>query len=454
MSTFKQFLAKDIKVVPFTVNKDFTFNSSEFSSSVADTGTYKEFVGIDRFQGTNLSGSLFETATDPTTGAISTQYQRQVYDSVKELYYSNYISSSWGDPGTAIQRESISGSINTPSYYNYLSSTLTASRYFPTSSNATISVTSIPSKLFGEYIQPKSFDFQYTDSASAVLQIWDDGEGNLYSSGSYSFYSESVFTTSVVAEFDSLFDEQNPPQEGAYLRLDFNTPISIPSGYVLTQIDYGPEAQTPFTIGGIGVSGYTTASLIGNDLNFITLTSTYLETSDPGQFYFTSSNNPNPGPPADVITLIYTSASFEGSGSISANENVGNIIYEHGMAIFTNQGLPIRNLTLNANVTCSFKSAFTIYETQYKCTARESEFNFSLNPSISSGSTAYSSSIGTFYTPSEFLYDYATGSYFSPYISTIGMYDDDQNLLAVAKLAQPIQSSPTTDTTILVNLDL
>ena len=85
---------------------------------------------------------------------------------------------------------------------------------------------------------------------------------------------------------------------------------------------------------------------------------------------------------------------------------------------------------------------------------RENEFNFSLNPSLSSGSTAYSSSVGTYYLPSEFLYDYATGSYFSPYISTIGMYDDNQNLLAVAKLAQPIQSSPTTDTTILVNLDL
>jgi hypothetical protein len=33
------------------------------------------------------------------------------------------------------------------------------------------------------------------------------------------------------------------------------------------------------------------------------------------------------------------------------------------------------------------------------------------------------------------------------------LYNDNQELLAVAKLAQPIQSSPTTDTTILINLD-
>ena len=452
MSAFKQFLAKDIKVVPFTVNKQFTFDSSAFIKSLADFGTYKYDVGIDRFQGINLSGSLFEPATDPTTGTISTQYQRQVYDSVKELYYSNFISSSWGDVGTAIQRESISGSINTPSYYNYLSSTLTASRHFPTASNATISVTSIPSKLFGEYIQPKSFDFKYTDSASAVLQIYDDGEGNLYSSASYAFYSESIFTETIVAAFGAFAEEIDPfTHPGAYRRLDFTSSISIPSGYTITQIDYSPTGQTPFNVGAITDPINTTASLQGTDLDLFNVDSSGIIAGDPGQSFFTSSNSPSVG---DLITITYVSESFEGSGSISANENVGNIIYEHGMAVYTNQNLPIKDLTLNSNVTCSFTSAFTIFETQYKCTIRENEFNFSLNPSLSSGSTAYSSSVGTYYLPSEFLYDYATGSYFSPYISTIGMYDDNQNLLAVAKLAQPIQSSNTTDTTILVNLDL
>lgn len=454
MSTFKQFLAKDIKVVPFTVNKEFTFNSSEFSSSIADTGTYKEFVGIDRYYGTNLSGSLFETATDPTTGVIDVQYQRQVYDSVKELYYSNFISSSWGDINTAIPTQEISGSIHTPSYYNYLSSTLTASRHFPTASGAHVSVTSIPSKLFGEYIQPKSFNFKYTDSASAVFQVYDDGEGNLYSSASYSFYSESIFTETIVAGFlPPLIDEQDPPQPGAYTSLAFTASITIPSGYTLTQIDWNPGGNTPFTLGGIGsgTPGIITSSLQGNNLDYFNVHESHITIGDVGQAYFTSSNSPGAG---DTVTLTYVSSSFEESGSVATNENVGNIIYEHGMVIFTNQNAPLKSLTIDPNVTCSFYSSKAIYESQYKCTIRESEFNFSLNPSISSGSTAYSSSIGTFYTPSEFLYDYATGSYFSPYISTIGLYDNDQNLLAVAKLAQPLQSSLTTDTTILVNLDL
>ena len=82
----------------------------------------------------------------------------------------------------------------------------------------------------------------------------------------------------------------------------------------------------------------------------------------------------------------------------------------------------------------------TIYETQYKCTLRESEFNFSLNPSLLSGSDGS-------------VYGYVTSSYFNPYVTTVGLYDEAQNLLAVGKLAQPLPTSATTDTTILVNID-
>jgi hypothetical protein len=57
METFKQFLAKDIKIIPFTANKDFSFTSDNFYTSSADNNTYKKYVGINRFYGKNLSGS-------------------------------------------------------------------------------------------------------------------------------------------------------------------------------------------------------------------------------------------------------------------------------------------------------------------------------------------------------------------------------------------------------------
>ena len=96
---------------------------------------------------------------------------------------------------------------------------------------------------------------------------------------------------------------------------------------------------------------------------------------------------------------------------------------------------------LSTNATCSFSSSLEIYETQYKATIRENEFNFSQNPSIISGSTD-----GT-------VYDFVTGSYFSPYVTTVGLYDDSQELLAVGKLSQPLPTSRTTDTTIFINID-
>ena len=93
-----------------------------------------------------------------------------------------------------------------------------------------------------------------------------------------------------------------------------------------------------------------------------------------------------------------------------------------------------------SNVTCSFSSSYTLFETQYKCTIGADEFNYSSNPSIISGSEGQ-------------MYDFATGSYFAPYVTTVGLYDESYNLLAVGKLAKPLPTSRTTDTTILINFD-
>lgn len=94
----------------------------------------------------------------------------------------------------------------------------------------------------------------------------------------------------------------------------------------------------------------------------------------------------------------------------------------------------------DTNVTMSFSSSYDIFETQYKCTIDSSEFGYSTNP------TLFKNNIGE-------VYDFATGSYFSPYITAVGLYNDNNDLLAIAKLSQPLSTSPTTDTTILINID-
>jgi hypothetical protein len=126
------------------------------------------------------------------------------------------------------------------------------------------------------------------------------------------------------------------------------------------------------------------------------------------------------------------------SGSGSPPSEAAIITYSHGIVV----GTFLSNFLAINNITCSFQSSRTIYETQFKCTIRPDEFNFSLNPSLISGSTD-----GT-------PYDFITGSYFAPYVTTVGLFNENQELLAVAKLAQPLPTSRTTDTTIVINLDM
>jgi len=340
MIAFKQLLSSDVIVTPLEVNKAFTFSGSQLISSS---------VGIDRFLGVLSTSSLFNPISEPTTGYLSTQYQTLVYNSIKELYYSNYLGNLYGTPQNTASLIPDSVPIlsnpnlpttgvlvgTTPSpglYDNYLQSTLTFPRFFPSSSYIsptgssygtgsygigifqgyqvlpTIGVISIPSRLYGDFIQPSSFIFTAPSGT-----IYDDGEGNLLLSGS--------------------------------------------------------------------------DALCGNI------------------FY---------GQGLAVIT----------SGSVSAS-------------IF----LDILNYVTSSNVTCSFSSSLTIYENQYKCTIRENEFTYTLNPTLQ---TDQSGSLPGF----------VTGSYWSPYVTTVGLYDEAQNLLAIGKLAQPLQTSPTTDTTILINIDM
>ena len=49
--------------------------------------------------------------------------------------------------------------------------------------------------------------------------------------------------------------------------------------------------------------------------------------------------------------------------------------------------------------------------------------------------------------------DFATGSYFEPYISTVGLYDDEYNLIAIGKLSEPVQNDPDIEMTFVIRFD-
>ena len=86
------------------------------------------------------------------------------------------------------------------------------------------------------------------------------------------------------------------------------------------------------------------------------------------------------------------------------------------------------------------RNSETVTSTHYFVRVKNGEYNFSNNPSFVTGS------VGEFAQPT-FIGDPKT------YITTVGMYNDRQELLAVAKLSQPVQKSFSNESLIKVKLD-
>ena len=89
--------------------------------------------------------------------------------------------------------------------------------------------------------------------------------------------------------------------------------------------------------------------------------------------------------------------------------------------------------------TLSFKNKHTIYEKIVKCTIKSEELNSSYNPSLQQSGS---------------LIPFATSSSFNPYMTGVALYDDANNILAVAKFGQPIPLSGKTDFNVFIKLDM
>jgi hypothetical protein len=105
-------------------------------------------------------------------------------------------------------------------------------------------------------------------------------------------------------------------------------------------------------------------------------------------------------------------------------------------------------ITHTGSFQLSFKNNHTVYENEVRCLIPSTEFNLSYNPSLVSGSYL-SGSLRNFATGSTL----PSGSHFTPYATAIGLYNDDGDLLAIAKFGKPILMSPYTDMTFVVKYD-
>ena len=140
----------------------------------------------------------------------------------------------------------------------------------------------------------------------------------------------------------------------------------------------------------------------------------------------------------------------DGEGNvISGSDVVGQIFYSHGIVTLTTHSCDLIGDDVDGNglprtTTIAFSSSFTIHEHQYKCTIAENEFGFSTNPTLLTSSDAVDNTQ---------YYGYVTESYFEPYVTCVGLYNENKELMAVGKLSFPLPVSQFTDTTIYINMD-
>ena len=77
------------------------------------------------------------------------------------------------------------------------------------------------------------------------------------------------------------------------------------------------------------------------------------------------------------------------------------------------------------------------------CTVNADEYNYTHNISTRKIQT----------TQNPVLSNFATSSLFKPYVTTVGLYNEDNELLVVGKLGQPIRMSDETDSHFIVRWD-
>ena len=166
----------------------------------------------------------------------------------------------------------------------------------------------------------------------------------------------------------------------------------------------------------------------------------------------------------------------QGSGSV-----VGNVFYKTGMLVFTDTG-SYKDVALGTGTDgfeIDYRSTHTIYQHEYTVISTAGQFNTTRNISATyqrSGSVTVvegaepryyfppgdnpnggPNSTGSFnssYEATQFVENFVTHSQFAPYMTTIGLYNDNNELLVVGRTSKPIKNDPTMDMSFVLRFDV
>ena len=140
------------------------------------------------------------------------------------------------------------------------------------------------------------------------------------------------------------------------------------------------------------------------------------------------------------------------SGSAYQTNKVGYVFYQHGMIVVSDPRPKYQNIFLgNGNwdytskpFQLDYRATKTVEEVSILCEINKNEYNVSSNPSVRINNDL-----------SEYqLKDAVTTTDFRPYITQVGLYNDNGELLALAKLGSPLKKREDVDVTINIKFDI
>lgn len=138
---------------------------------------------------------------------------------------------------------------------------------------------------------------------------------------------------------------------------------------------------------------------------------------------------------AEINSLANTTTAYQ-------TNVVGNVFYRTG-TIVTSSPYSQYNSLATSNWTASFQSTHRVYESQVLVRISKDKFNRTYNPTAMNFASSQNPT---------YIADMVTGS-LTPYITTIGLYNETGDLLAIGKLARPLQKRSDIDTNILIRWD-
>ena len=396
MGVYKQFNTNEVVISPFKANKRFRFENNQVTSSDVQIEYYQSE------QGTYLSGSFptgFNTMQDGVT----------VFNSVKQLYYSNYLTSSWGDPmvtgsfiagrtdpqGNSLGFDQIVGNTTGPRFENFLQSSLQQDRKFAQ---------------FSASAAPIGFAGTNTGVSESFFQ-------NIYNGNISSTELSFVIPPLVggLPNVDSLILSHVEWRLADILNSPFTltaggTQITTVSASQLVEERINPDVNG--TLSGLTLKNNDLVTFINDGSVGDLISFTYIqkprgpsvisipsmlygEAIQPSsfQFEYTSSINFTRSIVDDdgQGNLIVTQSNSTGVPFFSGS--VGQIFYSQGIAVITGpdsgslrefaHNVGYKN-NMNPNImssSISYSSSITIDENQYKCVVRDSEFGSTTNPS-------------------------------------------------------------------------